>query len=388
MIAKKITRTLTVVVVLFLLIVITAAGFYFGFSYVIAQNARFVSLQTRFSSKDGAITKDTPGAIELVLPRGIDTQEIAELLKDKGIIEDTFVFTILSKFNGFDGSYMAGTHFITKNMNYDEIMYVLSLKPHTVRVSFPEGLTYKEVKKKLKDAGVVFDEKVLDDMVHNPQRFLDYNFVTEIAEKEGRDWLLQGYLYPDTYEFDMNTDEESIIRTFLNNTESKLTDEYYERLDKLDPKLTMDQVIIMASIIQNECSKVEEMRTVSGVFYNRLRKSVDEYMPLQSCATINYLRKELGLSIELWLSQDMINQFVDNPYNTYNIEGLPPGPICSPGEDAIRAALWPKKTPFYYFCAMGNGFNWFTKTLSDHEKMTAKFQAHPAKADEPGNYDT
>jgi len=263
---------------------------------------------------------------------------------------------------------MAGTHFVTKNMSYDEIMYVLSQKPHSVRVTFPEGLTYSEVKAKLSAAGVNFDEKVLDSMVRNPQIFLDYDFVTNIEKKDGRDWLLQGYLYPDTYEFDMNTDEETIIRTFLNNTENKLIQEYTDRAEKIGR--TMDEVITLASIIQTECMKVEEMRKVSGVFYNRLNR--DDYFPLASCATINYLRKEAGLDTKLWLSNADIDAY-DSPYNTYINEGLPPGPICSPGEDAIRAALWPEQHKFLYFCAKGDGYNEFAKTLAEQEKNQAYY---------------
>jgi UPF0755 protein len=375
MIAKKITRALSIVVVLFLLIVFTAAGFYFGLTYVLSQNSRFAKLDKQFNDAGSAIGRETPGAVELIIPRAATTQKIADLLKDKKIIENTFVFTILSKFNGFDGNYMAGTHFVASTMSYDEIMYVLSQKPQSVRVTFPEGLTYNEVKARMRKAGVNFDETVLDSMVRNPQSFLDYEFVTDIEKKEGRDWLLQGYLYPDTYEFDMNTDEETIVRTFLNNTEKKLLSEYYDRLEKLDPKLTMDEVIALASIIQQECMKIEEMRTVSGVFYNRLRKTG---WTLSACSTVNYLRKEAGLPTYLWLSLDHINQFDNNPYNTYKYIGLPPGPICSPGEDAIRAALWPEKHTYLFFSAKGDGWNVFAKTESEHFRNIEKYQKNPA----------
>lgn len=264
---------------------------------------------------------------------------------------------------------MAGTHFVLPDLSYDEIMFILCQKPHSVRVTFPEGLSYSEVKARLREAGVRFDEAVLDSMVRNPQLFLDYRFVTEIEKKEGRDWLLQGYLYPDTYEFDINTDEETIIRTFLNNTEQKLTDEFYERAAYIG--MSMDEVLTLASIVQNECQMVEEMRTVSGVFSNRIKGD----MPLSSCATINYLRKEAGQKVKLWLLTEDIQQF-DSPYNTYLYKGLPPGPISSPGEYAIRAALWPESHQYYYFCASGDGSgrNLFAKTLEEHEQNIAKAQ--------------
>jgi UPF0755 protein len=371
MIARRVRRTLMTVVVIFLLISVAAAGFYFGMSYVLSQNARFDRLDSEFKQTASGnvykITKDSPGAVEIYVPRAADTKEIAKVLKEKKVIENTLLFTVLSKFNGFDGSYLAGTHYVTKAMSYDEIMYILSQKPDAVRVTFPEGLSYLQVKQKLKDAGVSFDEKLLDSMVQNPQLFLDYSFVPQIEKKEGRDWLLQGYLWPDTYEFDVNTDEESIIRTFLNNTETKLIDKYYERAASRG--MTLDEAITLASIIQMECSVNEEMQTVSGVFKNRLKAG----MKLESCATINYLRAEANIKSKLWLSTVDINMF-NSPYNTYLSQGLPPGPICTPGELAIKAALWPEPNSYLYFCAKGDGTNAFARTLSQQNANIAKYK--------------
>jgi len=375
MVSRNISRTLLTVLVICLVLCGTATGFYFGLSYVLSQSERYDTLDRQFKeAKDAGrqlIDENTPGAVELVIPRGFDTQDIAELLKKKDIIENTFLFTLLSKFNGFDNAYVAGTHFVTKTMSYDEIMYMLSQNPKSVVITFPEDMTYKEIKEKLKKAGVNFDEKVMDDMVRNPQMFLDYNFVTDIKIAEERDWLLQGYLWPDTYAFDVNTDEETILRTFLNNTEKKLVEEYYVRAEKMG--ITMDQAIILASIIQTESAKVEEMRTVSGVFWNRLRygQKPEVWSALESCATINYLRKEIGLDPVLWATKNDVT--FDSLYNTYNYEGLPPGPICSPGDDAIRAALWPEKHKFYYFCATGEGSNVFASTLDEQERNIRKY---------------
>lgn len=375
MVSRSVTRTISTVLVICLLLCGAAVGFYFGLSYVLSQNERYAKLDEEFkAAKDAGtalIDETTPGAVELIIPRGSETKDIAELLEKKGIIDNTFLFTLLSKFNGFDNAYVSGTHYVTKAMSYDEIMYMLSQNPETVTITFPEGLTYKEVKAKLKAAGVNFDEKTMDDMVHNPQMFLDYDFVTDIKISDERDWLLQGYLWPDTYQFDVNTDEETILRTFLNNTENKLADEYYARAEKMG--ITIDQAITLASIIQNECTKTEEMRTVSGVFWNRLKRGnkSDVWFPLESCATVNYLRKEAGYDPVLWATKNDIT--FDSLYNTYNYEGLPPGPICSPGEDAIRAALWPESNAFLYFCADGAGNNIFAKTLSEQERNIAKY---------------
>ncbi|MBP1757185.1 MAG: YceG family protein [Firmicutes bacterium] len=376
MLARRVKRTMLVVVTIFILLVISAIGFYFGMSYVISQNARFDRLDQEFAKPEAdnkyKISKDSPGAIEIYIPRASDTQAIAEVLKKAKVISNPLVFTVLSKFNGFDGAYLSGTHYVTNSMSYDEIMYILTQKPNAVRVTFPEGLSYLEVKQKLKDAGVSFDEQLLDSMMRNPQLFIDYPFVAAIQAKPGRDWLLQGYLYPDTYEFDMNTDEETIIRTFLSNAETKLTENYSARAK--ENGMTLDEAITLASMIQIECSLNEEMRTVSGVFTNRLKKD----MPLGTDSTINYLRKEQGLDSKLWLSSDEINIY-DSPYNLYTHTGLPPGPICSPGDLAIKAALWPLKHNYFYFVAKGDGSNDFATTIEEHDANVAKYFAEYQK---------
>ncbi len=393
MVSKKISRTLSIVLVTCLLLSGAALGFYFGLSYVVSQNTRYDNLQEEYElaklNKTDVLDKNAPGNVVLVLPRGANTQKIAEILQTNKIIDNTFAFVLLSKFNGFDDTYIAGTHTVNKSMSYDEIMYALSQGPETVKVTIPPGLTYKEVKAELVKKGVYFDEAVLDGMVNNPQLFLDYAFVTKIVASPDREWLLQGYLFPDTYVFDINADEETIIRTFLNNTEAKLTDKLYAQAAKIG--ITMDEAVIRASIIQIESGeKPEEMRDVSAVFNNRLKRTVSrpsEWWALESCATVNYLKKEAGLPIVLWSSVDD-SGFENSPYNTYRFEGLPPGPICSVGEDALCAALWPASSNYLYFCASGkgDGSNIFASTYAQHTKnVAAARRAEARRAAAAGN---
>lgn len=371
MFSRKVYRTLLIVMVVVVLIAVASAGFYFGFSYVLAQNSRFSRLQTEFQTKDNKpiIDEKTPGAIEIIIPRSSDTKQIAGILEKQGIIKNTMLFTLLSKFNGFDGAYLAGTHYVKKDMSYDELMYVLTLKPHAVTVTIPEGFNYFQIKQRLREKQVKFDEAILDDMMRNPNMFLDYKFVKDIRKTEGRDYTLEGYLWPDTYNFDMNTDEETILRTFLENTEKKLIDEYYEQAARR--KMSMDEIITLASIIQNETTQLTEMRVVSGVFDNRLKRG----MELMSCATINYLRRYDNLPIKLWLSNADIDQYSSSRYNTYKAKGLTPGPISSPGDDSIRAALWPESHKFLYFVATGDeeGTNDFSETIAQHNAKSEKY---------------
>jgi UPF0755 protein len=368
MLSRTIGRIFALLFTVIIFVSTIGAGFVLGFKYVISQNERF----SNFDKETERITDETQGARMVIVPRGSNTSEIAELLYKTHIINNRFAFVFMSKLNGFDGQYRAGTHFVLADMSYDEIMYMLCLEPQTVRVTFREGLTYREVKTTLKECGVLFDEKILDGMMNNPALFLDYDAITRIPNTEEKDWILQGYLFPDTYEFDMNTDEESIIRTFLNNTQRKLIPELYQRAESLG--MTMDEVITLASIIENESGRLDEMDLVASVFHNRLSaKNHITGKRLESCATINYIKKEMGIVPSLVVTA--ADQNLPGPYNTYRNAGLPAGPICSPGMDAIRAALWPAKTGYYYFVTKDDntGSSAFAATQNEHINNVRKY---------------
>lgn len=368
MLSKSTTKVLTWLISLFIFLATIGAGFALGFNYVLSQNKRFEN----FDKQSVKITAETPGAVMVIVKQGADTNDIADYLSEKGVINNKFVFKFMSKINGFDGTYKAGTHFVKNDMSYDEIMYKLSLKPQTVKVTFQEGLTYREVKAKLVKAGVLFDETVLDNMVNNPALFLDYDFVTKIPTGEGRYWTLQGYLFPDTYEFDMNTNEESIIRTFLDNTKRRLLPELYARAKVM--KMSMDDVITLASMVELESGRTEEMDLIAGVFMNRLKAANHGTgKRLESDATLNYIRKERGQKVTTKITD--ADKSVESPYNTYLRQGLPVGPICSPGMDAIRAVLWPAKHNYYYFVSMndGTGASAFATTQSEHFNNVNKY---------------
>lgn len=214
--------------------------------------------------------------------------------------------------------------------------------------------------------------------MNQPSLFMDFSFVRQIETKPGREWLLQGYLWPDTYRFDINATEQQIIRTFLSNTEYRLRQgNYLERATKIG--MSLDEVLTLASIVQQE-GPIVEMPKIARVFINRL----DQGMPLQSCATINYLRKEEGKDARLWIFHDDIERYVNNLYNTYSYSGLPPGPINSPGLVAIEGVLWPATDrtwpgagQYLFFCARGDGSNDFSKTSAEHEAKVAHYSATP-----------
>ena len=371
MFSRKVSIALRILIVVACLMVCGVLGVFLGYNYVMSQNARFEALEKAIENGTLVINQDTPGAVMVVIRSGDTTGDIADQLKEVGLIKNTLTFSIMSKFNGFDGGYLAGTHFLTPDLTYDEMMYILCQEPEVVRITFPEGMTYKEVKAKLKEAGLSFSEARLDECMNSPDLFVNYPFVSSIETNENRDYILSGYLFPDTYDFDMNASEEEIISTFLRNMNNKLYDEFYERAEKLG--MTMDQVLTLASLIQKETTDKTDMLYVSAVFHNRLNSEDPDMQFLGSDASINYIRELQGLS-HVWAASEEDLE-LDSPYNTYRYAGLPPGPICMPSLDAIQAALYPEPNCNYmYFCAKGDGGTAFAVTKEEHEANVEKYR--------------
>ena len=373
---RRITKPLIVLVIVVLLIGAVLIGFSLGYRYVREQDRRLGYLKDQFDARGfSPFDQDTPGAVEIYIQQQATTKEIAQMLIDKQLIGNSFAFEFLSKFNGFDGQYQYGTHYLVEGMSYDEIMVVLTNQPQPVTITFIEGMSYLQMKEAMLEAGMRFNPDLLDAMVRQPGLFSDYDFIQQIEPNAGREWLLQGYLWPDTYQFDVNATEQEIIRIFLNNTERHLrAGDYYQRAEERG--MTIDRVLTLASIVQQE-GPIDEMPKIAKVFLNRMERD----MMLQSCATVNYLRAEEGRDPELWILNADIERYKDSPYNTYRHGGLPPGPINSPGTVAIEGVLWPATertwsgaNNYLFFCAKGDGTNDFSRTNEEHEAKTARYR--------------
>jgi UPF0755 protein len=376
MLSKKIWVALRVLVIIILLFGFAVLGVFGGFNYVLSQDTRFDNLKKGLAEGKYKVQADTPGAVTLVVETGDSTSDIADKLLEKGLIKNKLVFSLMSKINGFDGAYVAGTHYLLDSYSYDELMFFLTLESATVAVTIPEGTTYYKLKKILHKAGLTFDDAEFDMCMNSPDMFVDYDFVSKIEINDERDFILAGYLYPDTYMFDVNSKPETIIRKFLNNMKSKLYDEYYTRAKGLG--MSMDQVITLASVIQMETGKPLDMMYISAVFHNRLKSKDKSLRKFGSSASINYLIEQRGEKTTLLHTDEQLK--IDSPYNTYTHEGLPPGPICMPGLDAISAALYPEPGCGYlYFCATGDGGTAFATNLKQHNKNIAKYKSNWTK---------
>lgn len=317
------------------------------------------------SSTDDVVEIDKENAIPVRIPSGATTSEIASILAKEKLIKSEFVFKVISKFEGFDGRYKSGTHLLNKNMDLIDIMKVLSGKPESIRVTFPEGFTIKKIAARLERNGLVNEDEFLE-TVNNVDFSKEYSFLEGLVDSD-RDMKLEGYLFPDTYDFDMMADNETIIRTMLNRLRQLYTVEFQEQAERIG--LTMDEVITLASIIEKEAVIPSERKTISGVFHNRLKRPTENSLKkLQSCATIQYIIERDTGTIKTEITAE--DEKIEDPYNTYIHEGLPPGPICSPSLASIKAALYPEEHGYYYFSAKsdGSGEHYFAKTYSEHLK--------------------
>ncbi|MFO7611157.1 MAG: endolytic transglycosylase MltG [Clostridia bacterium] len=298
---------------------------------------------------------DETNSFQINIPRGSRTSDIADILIENGIISDKKImgytyFELYSKLMGNDGGYKSGNHWINSSIEYDNpvgydmLVFIFSQNPipnPTATIFFAEGLTFNQTMKKFLD-NEFFDAVRFKDVSNNYD--FGYSFIDGIPQNN-RYNRLEGYLFPDTYIFDKTKPEEEAIDKMLRNFEVKFKDIYIERLEVIGR--TMDEIIIIASLIEKEAQIDTEREIIAGVIYNRLNTTDASLNYLQIDATIQYyFLNETGSVKEPLLTEDTL---ISSPYNTYKFPGLPPGPICNPGENSIIAALYPETHNYYYY---------------------------------------
>lgn len=289
------------------------------------------------------------GSKTVEIPEGTGASAAADILKENGVIKYPFMFRLESKLGGYDGQYQPGTITVTDGMSYGEILDLLvTANRDTVRVVIPEGYEARQIAEALSEAGIAGAADFMDSL--DPSLY-DYRFLENIPDREVG---LEGYLFPATYDIPVTYSGREIVDLMLKAFDSMFKDEYYDRAEELN--MTVDQIITMASIVERETNSDSERAKVAGVFYNRLNSG----MKLQSCATVQYVLGERKPVLSIADTQ------IDSPYNTYVYSGLPIGPIANPGEECIKAALYPEATDAYYFCLSTSGEHIFSKTYEEH----------------------
>lgn len=276
---------------------------------------------------------------------GASLRNIGHTLEKRGIIRNSSVFEIYIRLNPQKRMSKAGNYLIGPGMSLPRIVSELGRgTPRSIRITIPEGLTLKETADLLAGKGLVDHEKFI-------KLAADNNFVNGIFDHIQVKHGAEGYLFPDTYEFDLNVSEAEIITKMLRQFE-KVYDHHFSSI----PDQRRREMVIIASLVEKEAKNAKERPVIAGVFYNRLRRDY----PLQSCATVQYA---LGARKERLLYKDLQ---IQSDYNTYTHLGLPPGPIANPGLDSLKAAAFPLDVPYLYFVAQSDGTHIFSNTYAEH----------------------
>lgn len=301
-------------------------------------------------------------SVEIVvdIPMNSGTSDIADILADEGIIDSTYFFRFYSRVKGSDGTFVAGSHVLSPDMSYENIVHELQQGAvdtrESVDITFPEGIDLLDAAQKLEDNNVCSASDFIREF-NNSSFGFDFEKLVKVSAMKF--YKMEGYLFPDTYTFYVEEDPKIVVKKIYRNFETKITPDIYGRMDDLGMEL--EELLTMASMVQAEASSVYDMKRVASVFRNRLADP-DDYPLLQSDPTRKYVEEVIKPNIE-FPSKEMFKA-----YNTYEGAGLPPGPICNPGLDAINAVLYPADTDYYYFCAnVDTGEVYYARTNEEHE---------------------
>ena len=276
----------------------------------------------------------------VIIPAGASTSQVESILEVEGILRPDSSFTVAAKVLGLSKNIQAGSYKFSPSQNLIKVLLKLKrgevIPPDQIKVTFPEGTSIYKMGEVLKGAG-----------------YADYKKLQALTS-------LEGYLYPDTYNFYPEAKVDVLVDTMVNRFD-QIVMPVWDKTKK-DTKYNLHEILTLASIIEKEAQKPEERTIISSVYHNRLNKR----MYLAACPTIKYALERPTKKVYL----DQLE--VDSPYNTYKNFGLPPGPICNPGIESIKAAIYPAKTNFYFFVAKPDGSHEFSKTYEGHQRAKNK----------------
>ena len=302
--------------------------------------------------------------VVLEIPLGSTTEQIANQLRDAGVIRSALAFRMRARQSGLDGSFQAGQHVLRRNMSVDEAIQALQKAEVRDRaLTLIEGWRREEI------AAYLQTQRLL-----NASEFLaltlSANFERDFLADLPATSTLEGFLFPDTYRIENETTTTQFIESLLDQFSRKIdggVDNGFQANG-----LSTYQAVTLAAIVEREAQVAAERPVIASVFYNRLRIG----MPLQADPTVQYALGYQESEGRWWkraLTYDDLR--VASPFNTYANAGLPPGPICNPGLASLQAVSAPATTDYYYFVAVGDGSHVFSRTLDEHNANVRKYQS-------------
>ena len=352
-------------------------------AFVLVAASLFLSYFALSSASDLLGINQVDEQVEITIPEDAkgDIGEVTRILNDAEVIDQPLTFHLYAMLRHMDGSdrgegkaprqFLPGTYVVNSRWGYDNLMNYLSYEREeetqldVVTVTISEGMTIVQIAEKLEENKVCSKEDFYDALDDE----YDYGFLDRVPEDE-RFRRLEGYLFPDTYEFFVDMNPNNVVKKFLTNYTNRVDDEFLLSIRDLPNGLgELDNLMTLASIIQKEAASYEEMCRVSAVFHNRLDDSAN-YPFLQSDATDNFIKD----SIRPFMTVE--NQELYDAYDSYKCIGLPIGPICNPGLDAIRAAANPDPSiKGTFFVSDNAGTYYYASSVAEHEANIAKANA-------------
>ncbi|MBI2446804.1 MAG: endolytic transglycosylase MltG [Parcubacteria group bacterium] len=282
--------------------------------------------------------------------KGESAKVIAEHLKNSNLIENPFFFQLYVFLSLRQYALKSGEYELSQAMSIRDIADTIVLGgTNEVLITIPEGFTLKQIEQRFIAAGLA-----------EQNEFVSYKFSDDtpaILSDKPKSASLEGYLFPDTYRFFKDVKLPDIVSKMVVNLDNKLTSDL--KIAVKNSSYTFYEILTMASLIEKEVKSDADREIVSGILWKRLKAKV----PLQVDATLVYItgRKEISDA----------DKKINSPYNTYYYRGLPKGPIANPGLPAIRAAIFPKSSSYWYYLSAKDGATIFSKTLEEHNSNRA-----------------
>ena len=296
--------------------------------------------------------------VQISIEKGATVDSIIMELEDAGVIDNELFAKVYVKAKGIASNLQAGEYTFENTISLASVLNKLAAPrgaDNEISLTFIEGWTIDEMAEYVSTVeGVGISE---DDFRKATKRSFDYSFIEALSNS--RD--LEGYLFPDTYRVFEDITPDELINKMLENFDEKLTSEDREAINASGR--TIDEVVILASILERELLTLEDRKRGAGVFLNRLNEGIG----LQADSTVNYITKKKTSRASF---EDIK---IDSPYNTYKHRGLPPGPISNPGKASMEAAIYPESNVYFYFLTTPEGEAIFNMTLDGHNTSKAKY---------------
>ena len=321
------------------------------------------------------VNTDQGKSVIIVVQNGDTAHTIADELQAKGLIRNALAFRIWARIKGLDIHLQAGAYNLKTDLTIDAIISQLLAQPDYFVVSIPEGLRIEQIAQRLGAAGIPkFNTQEFLKYTKNPAQFPDaakYPILKSIPSGSG----MEGLLFPDTYLIPVNATTGDVVNMMLTEFSHKVQQNHLDVLAKQN-RLSLYQMVILASIVEREVRFNQDRPLVASVFWNRIYKPNNETVGrLQDDPTVEYARdSQPGTTIYWKPLRDVGGNIAPNsPWNTYTHAGLPPTPICSPGLASLKAAAAPTKTDYYYFLSKKDGTIVYAKTKTEFEMDVKKY---------------